>query len=216
MKPTNKGEIRRLKGNLRYRVLIINEDYYFIDTGASPWKAISPFLFWIFRIPGYKIDKETALKLITNQKAKPGKSAMYGLVGGGLALTLSSILNPLVERLHINSTIPINTIITFLLVLFVIFTFLFILKKLKQSVKKTINYTELPSQEIRFYLPKLSHLIGITFASLISLSTSVISLLVFINYNNVFILCFGLVMLLIFLLLGGVALDHGKYKIKFK
>lgn len=211
-----RGEIRRLKGNLRYRVLNINEDYYLIDTGYSPWKAISPFFFWLFSNPGYKLNKETATELITNQKARPGKSAMYGTIGGGIAITFSGFLTSLTDRLHIDSNIPINTIITLLSAVLIILTFGFILRKLKQNVETTINYTELPKHNIRLYMPKFSHIIGITFASLFSLTMSFAFLVAFIQDNNIFILCMGLVMLLLFLLVGGVAIDHGKYKIKFK
>ncbi|WP_077306448.1 DUF443 family protein [Terribacillus halophilus] len=216
MEPTNRGEIRRLKGNLRYRVLIINEEYYLIDIGASPWKVVFPFLFWIFKNPGYKIDKETALQLITNPKVKTGQSAIYGLIGGGISITFSSYLTTITDRLHIDTTIPINTIITIILTTLIILSFLFILIKLKKKVEKTINYSVLPRQEFKIYSPKLSHFIKISIVSLSLGAISVIFLIVFIQYNNLFILLTGLAMLLLFLLVGGAALDHGKYKIKIK
>jgi uncharacterized membrane protein (TIGR01218 family) len=208
------GEIRRLKGNLRYRILNINEDYYLIDTGASPWKAIAPFFFLLFRNPGYKIDKETALNLITNQKAKPGKGAMYGAIGAGIAITFNEFLTSITDRLNINSSIQANSITTLISVVLICLTFLFILKKLKQNIEKTINYTELPKQEMKIYLPNSSHIIKISFFSLFAATVSVTFLLGFIHSSNIFILSMGLVMLLVFLLLGGIALDHGKYKVK--
>jgi uncharacterized membrane protein (TIGR01218 family) len=216
MKTTNRGEIRRLKGNLRYRVLIINEEYYLIDIGASPWKAVTPILFWIFSNQGYKIDKDTALELITSQKASPGKSAKYGLIGGGLSITFSSFLTPLVNRLHIDSTFNLNIIITILLIGLISFIFVLILKKLKRSLEKSINYNKLPQKQIRIYRPKFPHIIRIAFAHLFSLAFSVISFIAFIQKSNLYILSVGLGMLLLFFFLSGIALDHGKYKIKFK
>ncbi|MFP7492924.1 DUF443 family protein [Terribacillus saccharophilus] len=210
-----RGEIRRLKGNLRYRILNINEDYYLIDTGSSPWKAIFPFLFLIFRNPGYKIDEETALQLLTNQKTQMRKFAIYGFMAGGLSISLSGILMPLTNRLNIDSTFSINIIITFILVSMFIMGFLFLLRVLKQNVEKTISYTDLPKHQIKIYSPKISHILKIQFFSLFFAAFSVTFLIAFINYSNIFILFMGLVSLILFLLYGGLGLDHGKYKIKF-
>ncbi|QXE01473.1 DUF443 family protein [Terribacillus sp. DMT04] len=210
------GEIRRVKGNLRYRILSSNGDYYLIDTGLSPWKVISPYLYWISPNPGYKIDKDTALELITSQRASPGKSAKYGLIGGGLSITFSGFLTPLVDRLHIDSALIPNIIITLLLIGLITFTFLLVSKNLKNSIEKAINYNELPQTQIRIYRPNFSHILRITFAHLFSLAVSVISFIVFIQYSNLFILSVGLGMLFLFFFLSGIALDHGKYKIKIK
>ncbi|WP_366248095.1 DUF443 family protein [Terribacillus aidingensis] len=210
------GEIRRLKGNLRYRILNINEDYYLIDTGASPWKAISPFLFLLFSNPGYKIDKETALQLLTNEKVQTRKFAQYSLIPGGIAITFSGFLTSITDRMHISSTIPINIIITIISSVLILLTFGFILKKLKQNVENTIDYNELPKQEIKIYMPKISHITKISFFSLFFITVSVCALIIFIQNNYLFALLIGLVMLLLFLFLGGLGLDHGKYKIKFK
>lgn len=73
MRRTNIGEVRRVKGNGRYRILIYNEEYYLIDIGTSFWTNIFPYLFWIFRNPGYKIDREVALQLTIKSKDKYGQ-----------------------------------------------------------------------------------------------------------------------------------------------
>jgi uncharacterized membrane protein (TIGR01218 family) len=216
MKTTNRGEIRRLKGNLRYRVLNINEDYYLIDTGFSPWKAICPLLFLLFSNPCYKINKETALQLLTNEKAQTRKFAQYSLIPGGIAITFSGFLTSITDRMHIYSTIPLNIIITLISTVLMILTFGFILKKLKQNVENTVEYTKLPEQDIKIYRPKFSHITKISFFSLFFITVSVCALIIFIQYNYLFALLIGLIMLLLFLFLGGIALDHGKYKVKFK
>ncbi|WP_102707839.1 DUF443 family protein [Terribacillus saccharophilus] len=211
-----RGEIRRLKGNLRYRILNINEDYYLIDTGSSPWKALAPLLFWIFSNPGYKIDKETALRLLTNQQVKPFKNSIYGVIGAGIAISFSGFLTSITDRLNINSSLPMNIIITIFMVILTVSTFLFILKRLKKNVEENINYTELPERKIKISLPKISHLITISIISLFFAAFSFAALVAFVQHSNLFILLLGLIMLLLFLFLGGIALDHGKYKIKFK
>lgn len=211
-----RGEIRRLKGNLRYRILNINEDYYLIDTGSSPWKALAPLLFWIFSNPGYKIDKETALELLTNEQVKPFKSSIYGVIGAGIAISFSGFLTSITDRLNINSSSLMNIIITILMVILTISTFLFILRKLKKNVEKNINYTELPKYKIRISLPKISHLITISIISLFFAAFSFAALVAFVQDSNLFILLVGIIMLLLFLFLGGIAIDHGKYKVKFK
>ena len=48
--------------NLRYRILVVNNETYILDLGHSIWKILFPFLFWVFRNPVYKVDQETADK----------------------------------------------------------------------------------------------------------------------------------------------------------
>ncbi|WP_176467181.1 DUF443 family protein, partial [Terribacillus saccharophilus] len=81
MKSTDRGEIRRVKGNSRYRILIYNDEYYVIDIGSSILRNIFPFLFWILRNPGFKIDRDVFLQLTIHQKIDLSNSVRYGAIG---------------------------------------------------------------------------------------------------------------------------------------
>jgi uncharacterized membrane protein (TIGR01218 family) len=211
LRRSNIGEIRRVKANLRYRILIYHGVYYLIDTGVSPWKSLSLFFFLLCRNPGYKIDEETALKLINSHKAQPRKVAPY--VMAGMGISASGIFTPL-NNWNVDNSMLFNIVITILLVIVFYFIFLFILKKLKQNVEKTINYTALPKQEFKIYRPKFSHILKVFISRVFFIAMSTLGLTGFIQLGNLFILFISLSFLVLSFLLSSVSLDYGEYKIK--
>ncbi|PAD38414.1 DUF443 family protein [Terribacillus sp. 7520-G] len=216
MRNTDRGEIRRVKGNNRYRILIYNDEFYVIDIGNSIWRNIFPFLFWLLRNPGYKIDRDVALQLTTHQKIDLSNSLKYGAIGSGIATTFSGFLLPLTDLATIKSSLYLNIIITLLLTGILIWTFLFLMNKQKQRLKRNIDFSHLPTLQIRTSRPKFRLIMRTAFVYLFSLAFSVVCLLAFITESNLYILFVGLLLFLMLLLANGAALDHGKYKINIK
>lgn len=71
-------EVQRLEDNIRYRILIINEEQYVLDMEQSFWKIIFPFLFWMLPSTVYKVEDP----FILEQLKKPNKEknqAVHGL-----------------------------------------------------------------------------------------------------------------------------------------
>lgn len=216
MRRTNIGEVRRVKGNGRYRILIYNEEYYLIDIGTSFWTNIFPYLFWIFRNPGYKIDREVALQLTINQKINMGKGARYGLIGSGIAITFSGILVPLVGLTTINSPLYLNVVITILLIGLLIWAFVFLMYKQEQRMISSIDYSQLPKLQIRISRPKFRLVMRTVYLYLFSLAFTILCLLAFITESNLYVLFLGLLLFFLFLFANGAALDYGNYKIDIK
>ncbi|MFS0559468.1 DUF443 family protein [Terribacillus sp. 179-K 1B1 HS] len=216
MKSTDRGEIRRVKGNNRYRILIYNDEYYVIDIGTSILKNIFPFLFWFFGNPGFKIDRDVALQLTIHQKIDLSNSLKYGAISSGIATTFSGFLLPLTDLATIKTSLYLNIIITILLTGILIWTFLFLMNKQKQRLKKNIDFTYLPTLQIRTSRPKFRLIMRTAFVYLFSFAFSVVCLLAFITESNLYILFVGLLLFFMFLLANGAALDHGKYKINIK
>ncbi|PAD23115.1 hypothetical protein CHH64_00425 [Terribacillus saccharophilus] len=216
VKSTDRGEIRRVKGNSRYRILIYNDEYYVIDIGSSILRNIFPFLFWILRNPGFKIDRDVFLQLTIHQKIDLSNSVRYGAIGTGIATTFSGFLLPLTDLSTINSSLYLNIIITILLTGILIWAFLFLMHKQKQRLKRNIDFTYLTTLEIRTSRPKFRLIIRTAFLYLFALAFSVVCLLAFITESNLYILFVGLLLLFLFLNANGAALDHGKYKIDIK
>ncbi|SDC36438.1 tandem five-transmembrane protein [Terribacillus halophilus] len=209
------GEIRRVKGNMRYRVLTSNEAYYLIDMGNSPWKILFPHFFWIFPNLGYKLDKDSALKL-TLENTSQIKTGRYALLGGGLSIPLTTLLAPLVESLDVVSSVLFNSLLAIILVSIMTFLTFIVFKNKKQGLKNTINYTELPKTKIKITRSKFSEIIKFTFVYLTSIAASLIPIIVFIQYSNLFMLFSGLIFLVIFIIISGTILSDGKYKVKME
>jgi uncharacterized membrane protein (TIGR01218 family) len=211
-----RGEIRRVQGNLRYRILSIDKDYFLIDTGNSLWIRLLPYLFWILPNPGYQIDRKTAYDLISSHKGNPRKGVQYGMIGGGIAISLSGSLVPLVDQTKFSDSLLLNIIITIISLTLISLFFLLFVKNQKRRLKEVVDYTKLPKEEIRISRPKFKHIIRSTFAHLFPLSLSVLFFAAFILEGNLFILICGLLMVLIFFMANGLAVDHGSYTINIK
>ncbi|PAE17916.1 hypothetical protein CHH91_02265 [Virgibacillus sp. 7505] len=208
------GEIKRVKGNLRYRILTIDKEYFLIDTGAHLWMRLLPYLFWILRNPGYKIDSQTAFNLISSHKGNPGKGVQYGMIGGGIAISLSGSLLPLVDRTGLGGSLLINLVIAVISLTLIVIFFISFLSNQKKRLRLVIDYTDLPKEQIRISKPNFKHIIRSSFVYLFSLFLSVLFLSAFVVEGNLFILICGLIMVLIFFMVNGLTIDHGNYYIK--
>lgn len=107
--------------NLRYRILVVNNETYILDLGHSIWKILFPFLFWVFRNPVYKVDQETADKVKTpeiNQKESESSGLMW--IGSGIAVLLANLIRPFMNYFDIESSPIINSIIVTILIIFLL------------------------------------------------------------------------------------------------
>jgi uncharacterized membrane protein (TIGR01218 family) len=209
------GKINRVKSNLRYRILTSNDTYYLIDVGNSPWKILIPHFYWISSNPGYMLDRETAFKL-TMDNTHQTKAGKYAVLGGLFSISSTNFLTPLIEKLNIDSSVLVNALVAILLISIIIFVTLMIQRKQKQSIRDTINYTELPMLKIKITQPKISEIFKFTLVYITAMVAALIPIIAFIHFSNLFMLSCGLIFLVIFIILSGLALNDGKYNIKIK
>jgi len=71
--------------NLRYRILIIDDEQYILDMGHSLWKLLFPFFFWMLPNPVFKVDDLNIVEKLKSPQVKQTKTGHSSVLGGLLA-----------------------------------------------------------------------------------------------------------------------------------
>src|SRR5699024_12582909 len=91
-----KCKISVIKGNLRYRILTINNKNYILDMGKSLWSYLLPALSWVIPHTVYEVNDEKIVRKIETsshpvEKTKQNKDEEGVLLIGAMAMPLRSI-----------------------------------------------------------------------------------------------------------------------------
>lgn len=137
-------EVQHLAKNIRYRIIIINGEYYILDMERSFWKIIFPFLFFLIPSPIFKVeDQDIVERLKTKKKEKMGSSLAISL--GGIAYAIGILLAPLTSYFDISSSPLVNVILLTPVLLIVGFLYFSISRNHKKELENVINWKDCQS-----------------------------------------------------------------------
>ncbi|CDQ38555.1 hypothetical protein M948_05025 [Virgibacillus sp. CM-4] len=212
-----KCEIQRVNKNIRYRILSINNnDYYLVDMGQSLWKILFPFLFWIFPHTVYKIDDEDMLRNIQAPELKQAKTNYFSILGAGISILLANLLRPLMDYFNIQSSTLVNSIIL-IVVLIIAFLLRFYISNMNKKNLYKVAKTEQLSTDRLWIRPKSTkYCFQYLFFYLFFLGFTLISFVAFIEYGNVMMLFFATVFLFLLFIGSGMTVIDGNTTVKFK
>ena len=93
------GKVQGVYKNLRYRILIIEEERYILDMGRSFWKILFPFFYWMLPNTAYKVNDHELIEKIKTPEVKQKTTAWDGLLAGGVGVVLANLLQ--IGRAHV-------------------------------------------------------------------------------------------------------------------
>lgn len=111
-----KCTVRRTAKNLRYRILTIRGEKYILDMGgASLWKMLFPFFYWLLPNRVYKVENPQIAETLTapTVKEKAGSSQFVWMI---VASIVASTLSPLINYFDVGIPIYVNAIIVTVIV----------------------------------------------------------------------------------------------------
>ncbi|MGY0691191.1 DUF443 family protein [Virgibacillus sp. FSP13] len=134
--------------NLRYRILTIDGEQYIMDMGSSIWKIIFPFFFWMLPNRVYRVDDPNIVIGLKSPEVNQIKTGHSSVLGAGIGLILTTLLEPLSEYLAIPGTRLINSIILLIIVVFVFALCVSVNNKLKKKLCNVVNLEELSMDKL--------------------------------------------------------------------
>ncbi|MDY0406298.1 DUF443 family protein [Virgibacillus sp. 179-BFC.A HS] len=207
-------EVKQVRNNIRYRLLIINNEKYLLDMGQSFLKILFPFTFWILPNTVYRIENEKDLTLTKTPAVKQTKTS-YSSFGAGISLMLANLLGPLMDYFNIHTSVLVNSIILFLVILAAVFFRFYLSGKNKKKLEHIVNVKRLQKDKLWIW-PKSLKFIFIYLLSYVFFSAFIlVGFWVFIEIGNVMMLTFSLIFLLLSFLASGMSIKDGKAKVKF-
>lgn len=163
-----KCKVKRIKKNLRYRILTINNENYILDIGQSFWKFLFPAFAWIFPYTVYKVDCEETLEKIEassnpEEEANQKDIGELSLLGGAICLPLGSLVYPLLDTSINSNSLYMNLIIVTMPYLSVIFFVIYMNMKFRKSLRQLIHLSDYPTEKLWVRPQSLKYMLTITF-----------------------------------------------------
>ncbi|WP_152655070.1 DUF443 family protein [Oceanobacillus sp. CFH 90083] len=207
------GKVQGVYKNLRYRVLIINEERYILDLGKSFWKFLIPFFYWIFPNTAYKVNDHESIEKIKTPEVKQDKKSWNGVLAGGIGVIIANLLQPLVNYFDIESTPLINSIIVAITLLITLSVFFYINIRSKKSLLQVVDLEQCPTINVWIRPQSCKHFFFISFFYLFFLGFTILSWSGFIQLANAVILFVGMICLFSALLFSVLAVAIGDNKV---
>ena len=191
-----KCKVNAIKGNLRYRILTINNENYIFDMGQSFWRFLFPVFAWIFPHIVYKVNDEEKvfekLGASTNLKEKPKQRiGEIGLLGGVISIPLGRLVYPLLDTNLFSSSLYINIIVVTIPILFIFLFIIFLNVKFKKNLKRIIHFDDLPTRRIWIRPKSMKLMFTVIFYFLVFLIPSMLLLFSYIQKPNTLPLILG-------------------------
>src|SRR5699024_32993 len=203
--------------NIRYRILVIDNQTYILDLGRSSWLILFPFFFWMFPNPVFKVeDQEIVEKLKTPEVKQANNTGGLGLLSGGIAVLIANLLRPLTDYFDIQSSPSVNSIIVIIAVI-LMFSLRFYINHLnKKNLYQVVRLEQL-SRDCLWIRPKpIKHFSLVLGMYLFFLIFTVMLFVGFIKFPNVLILCFTMLFLFLVLFASSIVVAVGHIRVKFK
>ncbi|WP_152655069.1 DUF443 family protein [Oceanobacillus sp. CFH 90083] len=208
-------EVQRLAKNLRYRILIINDEQYILDMERSFWKIIFPFLFWMVPSPIFKVeDQDIVEQLKTSKKEKAESSTIISL--GGFAYAIGILLAPLMGYFEIPSSPLVNILLLMPVLIIVGFIYFSISHKRKKKMENVIKLEALPKYKLWIRPSSMKHFLKFIFAYIFLLGIVLLNFLLYIQSSNIMILIIASGFFFVLLIANRVTVDEGNTTVKFK
>lgn len=208
-------KVQHLTENIRYRILIIDEEHYILDMERNFWKIIFPFLIWLLPSPVFKVENQTITEQLKVAKTKK-KSGPLLVFLGVIAFVLGKLLTPLMDYFEIESSSVVNVLFLIIALILVALLYFFISHNRK---KKLYNVVQLEAcqQYVLWIRPRSMKQIFkllavyIWFFGLVSLGSAA-----YVSTGNIMVLIIGSGLLFALLLVNRITVEEGHIKVKFK
>lgn len=209
-----KAKIRSLVKNPRYRLLHIGDNHYIIDMGNSIWKPIFPFFTWIFPNSIYKVDdKEMVKRLkapIEEKVEGPG-----ALVYGGLGVLLPNLTGSLVDYFDLSMPFWLSLILLLIALMSVVFLFRVLSQRYKNKLHHIVQLESLQCYKIRLHPKSIGHVFKFFLIYLFFLALSILSYILYVSTQNIFVLFMASILLFFILLSSLFPGEEGSTTVKF-
>lgn len=210
-----KTKVEYMYKNRRYKILRFNEAFYIVDMDRSFWLILFPFAFWTFPHYAFQISKETYKRIQITQSEQMSVGSM-ALLGGGISVLFVNLLKPLFYQLNIQTTLSLNIIVLFVIIIFSLLARFYIHKRLSNNLQELIDINKVPKVRISVRPNNKDYILKYSFSFLFSWSLAFLFGYAFVLLGNLIVLlgCFILLYLGLILNLQAIPNDYAKVHIK--
>jgi len=174
------SEIKRIKKNLTYCIVMIDGERYLMDAGRPFWKGVFPYSFWLFSHPGYKLQDVKVLVELDEVNEDRGKTVAIGSAG----VAGSFFLRPLMDYLNIPTSPMINSVILIFALTITLLIRIYHSKRNKEKMNKIVDLRQLKTEKL-IIRPSISYFLKFTLLYILFLGLSIMSVGLFIEYGNI-------------------------------
>lgn len=208
-------EVQHLNKNMRYRILIINEEYYILDMERSFWKVIFPFFFWMFPSPVYKVEDRIIIDQLKGPKiGKPDKFRLASL--GGFGYGIGVLLVPAMYYFDTSISFLFSMILLVFSLVLVVILNLFISYKRKKNLYDVVELSTLQRAKLWIHPSSFKHILKVLAGYIWFLALSILFFIGFIKSQNTMLLFIASCVCFMLLLAIRATVQEGHTTVKFK
>lgn len=211
-----KCNVRRTAKNFRYRILTIKGEKFILDMGgASLWKMLFPFFYWLLPNRVYKVENPEVVKelIAPTLKEKAGSSQFLWMIVASIA---ASSLSPIANYFDVDILIYIKVIIVTVIAVLMI-TLIFTMSRMfKKKMYQKIDLSQLLKGQLWIAPDSFKVIFMLTFLYVGCSGLGVVGFAAYIEYGNWLILLFSMILIFTGIVLPGLAtIIEGNTRVKF-
>ena len=205
--------IELLGDNIRYRILIINDERYILDMEGSILK-IFPFLNWMLTSTVFKVEDAIIERLKTSSRKKVEGSWVMSLAGIGYFLGI--MLAPLMEYFEVTMTPIINAGIIGIAFILVGSLYMSMSYLRKKKLENVISLGDLQKSELKISPSSKKQVYKLLSALLWSIGVNGLFFAVYIVSGNIMMLLITSFFFFGHLLTSRITVEEGYTTVRFK
>jgi|SRR5690625_1046038 len=202
--------------NVRYRIMIVDEESYILDMGRPFWKMFFPFFYWILPNVAYRVNDPEIIEKIKTPEIKQDKTAWEGVIAGAIGVFLANLLKPLVNYFNVESTQLVNSIIILIVFSLVLSVFFYINIRSEKRMAQVVDLKQYTTIRLWIRPQSYRHFLFISFFYLFFIGFAILSWRGFIQIANGVILIAGMICFFIAILFSVLAIALGDNKVRIK
>lgn len=211
-----KCTVRRTAKNLRYRILTIRGEKYILDMGgASLWKMLFPFFYWLLPNRVYKVENPQIAETLTapTVKEKAGSSQFVWMI---VASIVASTLSPLINYFDVGIPIYVNAIIVTVIVVLMMLLIFSLSRMFKKNMYQIIDLSQLSKGQLWIMPVPFKFVFLVIFMYFFCFGLGIMGAAAYIEYGNWLILLFSTMLIFVGTVLPGLGtIIEGNTRIKF-
>lgn len=209
-----KCEVQLLGDNIRYRILIINDERYILDMEGSILKIVFPFLNWMLTSTVFKVEDAIIERLKTSSRKKVEGSWVMSLAGIGYFLGI--MLAPLMEYFEVTMTPIINAGIIGIAFILVGSLYMSMSYLRKKKLENVISLGDLQKSELKISPSSKKQVYKLLSALLWSIGVNGLFFAVYIVSGNIMMLLITSFFFFGHLLTSRLTVEEGYTTVRFK
>lgn len=210
-----KAKIRSLVKNPRYRMLQIGDSHYLMDFGSQFWKIIFPFFTWIFPNYIYKVDDEEVVKELKAPMKKKENEGSWLPLYAGIGVIIPNLTGSIVDYLDIPVPLWLNVVLLVVALVAVVIFFQTFNQRFGRKLHHIVQVDSLSRYKIRLHPKSFGHVFKLIVMYVFFLALSVLSYMLYVTTQNVFVLFMASVLLFFVLLSSLFPGEEGTTTVKF-